>query len=460
METSDRTVEFISTVTTMTVIAFCAVFLRLFSKAKYGKEVMLDDNLMVVAWLLTLGSLALLLASVANFGYTLHQQVEDKFPKGAAALISVAQALSSCSGAAAKTSAALLLWRITPVFWQRALLKTTTAITILTTLIVAVVMSVKINDNNMQQECVDRTTAWNFGIFYAVWGVISDFILSLLPWIMVWKLRMKKAEKYGLAVALSMGCVTSILGIMKLSYINCVSVLDLDLSYTSIDLITYHFVEPTVIITAASIPALRFFLHNQVTAMRRSCRASELLDMTNPITNASRASRRSFLPRPPAQAHQHHHPLVDSESMISLSAMFRSLPPSAEDPPPMPPIRSMPVARVGVAGASSSEGRNMTTVTTITGGHNNIRSASSNEQQPKEGEILRTVRVVVSSEGEGSTLTSEPTASIRESYREPREPREPRERSWNTWPSGRRESDLEMGDVIRENERKGGKKNE
>lgn len=40
-----------------------------------------------------------------------------------------------------------------------------------------------------------------------VWGVISDFILSLLPWIMVWKLRMKKAEKYGLAVALSMGCV-------------------------------------------------------------------------------------------------------------------------------------------------------------------------------------------------------------------------------------------------------------
>lgn len=50
METSDRTVEFICTVTTMTVIAFCAVFLRLFSKAKYGKEVMLDDNLMVVAW--------------------------------------------------------------------------------------------------------------------------------------------------------------------------------------------------------------------------------------------------------------------------------------------------------------------------------------------------------------------------------------------------------------------------
>lgn len=191
--------------------------------------------------------------------------------------------------------------------------------------------------------------------------------------------------------------------------------------------------------------------------MRRSCRASELLDMTNPITNPSRASRRSFLPRPPAQAHQHHHPLADSESMISLSAILRGLPPSAEDPPPMPPIRSMPVARVGVAGASSSEGRNMTTVTTITGGHNNIRSASSNEQQPKEGGILRTVRVVVSSEGEDSTLTSEPTASIRESYREAREPRE---RSWNTWPSGRRESDLEMGDVIRENERKGGKKNE
>lgn len=67
------------------------------------------------------------------------------------------------------------------------------------------------------------------------------------------------------------------------------------------------------------------------------------------------------------------------------------------------------------------------------------------------------VRVVVSSEGEDFMLILELMVSIRESYREVREFREC---LWNIWFSGCRESDLEMGDVIRENEWKGGKKNE
>lgn len=32
-----------------------------------------------------------------------------------------------------------------------------------------------------------------------------DFLLALLPWKLIWTLRMKKAEKVGLAIALSMG---------------------------------------------------------------------------------------------------------------------------------------------------------------------------------------------------------------------------------------------------------------
>jgi len=32
-----------------------------------------------------------------------------------------------------------------------------------------------------------------------------DFVLALLPWTIVWNLTMKKAEKIGVAVAMSMG---------------------------------------------------------------------------------------------------------------------------------------------------------------------------------------------------------------------------------------------------------------
>ena len=32
-----------------------------------------------------------------------------------------------------------------------------------------------------------------------------DFILALLPWLIIWKLEMKKREKIGIALAMSMG---------------------------------------------------------------------------------------------------------------------------------------------------------------------------------------------------------------------------------------------------------------
>jgi hypothetical protein len=34
---------------------------------------------------------------------------------------------------------------------------------------------------------------------------IMDFILALLPWKVIWKLQMKRKEKFGVALAMSMG---------------------------------------------------------------------------------------------------------------------------------------------------------------------------------------------------------------------------------------------------------------
>jgi len=32
-----------------------------------------------------------------------------------------------------------------------------------------------------------------------------DFVLALLPWKVIWKLQMKRKEKFGVALAMSMG---------------------------------------------------------------------------------------------------------------------------------------------------------------------------------------------------------------------------------------------------------------
>jgi hypothetical protein len=35
-----------------------------------------------------------------------------------------------------------------------------------------------------------------------------DFILALFPWVILWKLQMKKREKFGILIAMSMGVLS------------------------------------------------------------------------------------------------------------------------------------------------------------------------------------------------------------------------------------------------------------
>lgn len=39
----------------------------------------------------------------------------------------------------------------------------------------------------------------------AVFNIIIDFVLSLFPWLVTWKLRIERYEKVGLCVAMSLG---------------------------------------------------------------------------------------------------------------------------------------------------------------------------------------------------------------------------------------------------------------
>ncbi len=46
-----------------------------------------------------------------------------------------------------------------------------------------------------------------YGIFAAGYSAVMDVVLALLPWKIVWRLQMKRQEKLGVAIAMSLGVV-------------------------------------------------------------------------------------------------------------------------------------------------------------------------------------------------------------------------------------------------------------
>lgn len=50
-----------------------------------------------------------------------------------------------------------------------------------------------------------HTVIWSDTDTHQAYSAATDFILALLPWAMLWNLNMKNKEKFGVAVAMSLG---------------------------------------------------------------------------------------------------------------------------------------------------------------------------------------------------------------------------------------------------------------
>jgi len=53
--------------------------------------------------------------------------------------------------------------------------------------------------------CWDPTVTVHYHIFSAAYSAFMDITLAMLPWKVIWGLQMKRREKIGVAVAMSMG---------------------------------------------------------------------------------------------------------------------------------------------------------------------------------------------------------------------------------------------------------------
>lgn len=72
------------------------------------------------------------------------------------------------------------------------------------------------------ERCIDAGVFLRYSIFSGSYSAAMDFILAMLPWPLIWGLQMKKKEKFGIAVAMSLGVLAGVTAIMK-----CIALLTL-----------------------------------------------------------------------------------------------------------------------------------------------------------------------------------------------------------------------------------------
>ncbi|KAK3377347.1 hypothetical protein B0T24DRAFT_701790 [Lasiosphaeria ovina] len=115
--------------------------------------------------------------------------------------------------------------------------------------------------------CWDLKINAYYGVFAGVYSGLMDIVLSIIPWAIVWNLQMKRKEKIGVAVAMSMGVFAGSAAFVKSAKI--LLVLDGDFIYEGYNLIIWGNVEVAVAIMAASVPVLRVLVREVRIATRR-----------------------------------------------------------------------------------------------------------------------------------------------------------------------------------------------
>ncbi|KAK3381787.1 hypothetical protein B0H63DRAFT_561409 [Podospora didyma] len=249
----------------MVVVSLVFLALRCFCKARYRKPFAADDYILVVSWVF-LAIYAGVIVSATKYGIGRHYNVlshEDTVR--AHLLLGTADFFAITSIAISKSSFAVTLLRLAIHTWHRAFIWTIIVTVNLALWTTAIFIFTSCSPIERIWDPLVPGTCWNarmlldYNIFSGAWSAAMDFVLALFPWLLIMRLNMRRVEKIGVCVAMSLGVLSGVTAIIKTSYINQ-SAKWRDWTYLSIDLLIWAGAESAVVITAASIPFLRLAL--------------------------------------------------------------------------------------------------------------------------------------------------------------------------------------------------------
>ncbi|KAK3984894.1 hypothetical protein QBC44DRAFT_251811 [Cladorrhinum sp. PSN332] len=248
----------------LTILASVFIFLRLACKQMGSRRRNLwwDDWILIACWFAIVANDVLVTLLVRDWKLGRHTWEMDLITHGLEKFWIVIGARATVVITAivwAKTSFAVTLLRLTDG----------TTKTLLWFLIITmnVVMGVSAMAPWIQCTPVQKTwdwslegTCWPNGAMTKLWmatggySAAIDFALAVIPWTFLWKISLRKAEKWGILIAMSMSFIAGVVAIMKCIKLPALSGGDL---YEGVEAFIWDVTEATVTMMACCIPALR-----------------------------------------------------------------------------------------------------------------------------------------------------------------------------------------------------------
>ncbi|KAM9876381.1 hypothetical protein VDGL01_09511 [Verticillium dahliae] len=242
-------------------LATIALTLRLYSRIRIVRlGVQQDDWVLIAGWTVVLVASGVMSGLMAIF---LHPGILKKIT-----LARIHHNLQSIALGLTKTSFGLTLLRLMPGGWEAKLIYVV-LITMNFQFVVHIIAVWQMICGAPDQghiggdKCWTLTQSVTFAVFSAVYSALCDLILALLPWRMIFNLQMKRSERLGIALALSMGVIAGFTGVMKAYYgFKLLQVSHPDCTWPLAVYWIWSMAEPNVTIISASIPVLRGFVRS------------------------------------------------------------------------------------------------------------------------------------------------------------------------------------------------------
>ncbi|OHE98243.1 hypothetical protein CORC01_06440 [Colletotrichum orchidophilum] len=269
----DRGTKLLAVTWTLCVASATLLSLRIYCKLWRGRGLWWDDHLLIISMVSLVISISIN-SYIVSLGFGRHI---DTISSDNIKLINLNTILVATFGIIAtttsKSSFALTLYRIVTNQWMKYLL-------------IFIIISINISmnlvwifgfakctplrrvwDSSVPGSCWDKKKLVKFQLFAAYYSAILDFVLAILPWPILMGATMLRRERLGVAVAMSLGAIAGICGIVKAVLV--VHMTSPDITYERVDLTIWTLTEPAASIMAVSIPVLRM-LYRELRSTQRS----------------------------------------------------------------------------------------------------------------------------------------------------------------------------------------------
>lgn len=204
--------EIMGVVWTMAFVATCFLALRLYIKFRGRKGLWWDDHALIGSWVMLL-AFAGAMTYCVHVGLGSHNGSSDIDVSPLQLGVVIATVFSPLGAAWSKTSFALTLLRITRegsrlMYWGIWCVIITMNLVLTFNAIIGFIWCDPPQaawNANIKGKCWERAVVVRYTVFGAAYSAAMDFMLAMVPWFVIMKLSMKKKERLGVVLCMSLG---------------------------------------------------------------------------------------------------------------------------------------------------------------------------------------------------------------------------------------------------------------